>query len=52
MRTRTAIAIVFLALAFYVSLTAPAPLYGDGSDPMPLCRPTAKHACPLPPSQQ
>lgn len=47
---RTAIAIVFLALAFYVSLTAPPQVFGDGSDPMPLCRPTKTHACPLPPN--
>lgn len=31
------IAIVFFALAIYVSL-APPPVFGDGSDPMPLCR--------------
>lgn len=31
------IAIAFFALAVYLSL-APPQLYGDGSDPMPLCR--------------
>lgn len=43
---RLLLILLFLAAVIGTVITPPMAL-GDGSDPMPLCRPTKDHPCPV-----
>jgi len=45
-------AVLALAVAALAELWPLAPVYADGSDPMPLCRPTPSKPCPKPPGHK